>query len=78
MFDPGNHDYPYGENTKLGALHAVSEQRYPTSGISTPMSINLAQECAPFACLRVMSVRTIGAVEVEGIRLGKPALIPGI
>ncbi len=77
-FDTGNHDYPYGQNATLGAPQATCTQLYPVDGTSTAMSIDLVRECHPFKCFRVMSVRAIGAVEVEGIRLARPLLIPGL
>jgi Hypothetical glycosyl hydrolase family 15 len=77
-FDAGNHDYPYGQNATLGAVQATCSQRYPIDGTSTVLPIDLARECDPFACFRVMSVRAIGAVDVDGIRLGKLSPIPGV
>jgi hypothetical protein len=77
-FDPGRHDYPYGQNSTLAAVQVTCGERYTTSGTSNTITIDLAEECAPFECYRVISIRTIGAVVVEEIRLTSLSLIPGL
>jgi hypothetical protein len=74
-FPSSNADYPYGLEPTLGALHVRSTRTYPTSGTSTDIVLNLESECAPYPCFRVISVRTIGDVRVDLIRLGKPTPI---
>jgi hypothetical protein len=77
-FDPGNHDYPYGQNTPYAAVQKTYGKRYPTDGVSKILKIDLGLACDPFNCYRVISVRTIGSVVVEGIRLTSPTVIVGV
>jgi hypothetical protein len=75
VFPSTNADYPYGQEPTFGALHVRSQRTYPTNGTSTDIVLNLESECAPYPCFRVISVRAIGAVRVDLIRLGKPTPI---
>jgi hypothetical protein len=82
-FDPGKKDYPYGQDTTLGAVHVTSTQTYPIDGASQPVALDLTQmkltpEGDPFPCFRVLSVRAIGSVTVESVLLRKRSPIPGV
>jgi hypothetical protein len=74
--DLGKVDYPYRYTTTVGAAHVRSSARYPTTGVWTEFTIPLQTDCAPYPCFRVTSVKTVGAVSVELIRLTEPEPIP--
>jgi hypothetical protein len=75
-FDPGNVDYPHGYTTTLGAAHVRSSVQYPTNDAWTEFTICLRTECAPYPCFRVVSVKVVGAVSLNLIRLTEPEVIP--
>jgi len=77
-YDPGNADYAYNQGPSLGAAHVTNGERYPTDGASHQMTVVLAKVCDPLPCFRVISVRAIGSVHVEGIRLEGPSPIAGL
>jgi hypothetical protein len=73
--DLGKVDYPYRYTTTVGAAHVRSSARYPTTGVWTEFTTPADRLCA-VPCFRVTSVKTVGAVSVELIRLTEPEPIP--
>lgn len=71
-FSPGNVDYPYRQVTTLGAAH-VTGPTYPTSGTLISLSVDLTALSVP--CYQVRSVRVVGSVEMEYLRLRTPTPI---
>lgn len=73
-FDAGTKDYGYRQTPRLRAVHVKSRSEYPADGACHTLTIDLATDCAPYPCYRVISVRAIRA-EVELIRLSSPVPI---
>jgi len=70
-FSPGNVDYPYRDVTTYGAAH-VTGPMYPItiSRIFTRLSVDLTGLKVP--CYQVRSLRVVGSVEMEYLRLRTP------
>lgn len=65
-FSPGNVDYPYRYDSALGVAH-VTGPTYPISETFTPLSVGLTE--LPVPCYQVRSLRVVGSVEMEYLRL---------